>query len=97
MWVFEDNLSPFLTSIGWIVGYTFDPDDWAAISTGLRDTHQEAGRWFDYEFLGRHRIGFSLARDPGSGVVFFRAGVLPELDPQINLATEIFGRFRLCE
>jgi hypothetical protein len=97
MWVLEDNLRPFLTAVGWIVGYPFDPDDWTAISFGVRETDQEAGRWYAYEFAGRHRAMLSLARDPGSCVVHVRVGVPSELESQVNLAAEIFTRFRLRE
>jgi hypothetical protein len=30
-WILQDNLEPFLTTLGWIVCYSFDDDDWQQI------------------------------------------------------------------
>lgn len=95
MWVLEENLLPFLTTIGWIVGYTFDQDDWTAISNGIGETDQEADRWYEYEMAGRRRLKLAIARDPGSSVVFVRVQTEAVLESQVNLAIEIFARFRL--
>jgi hypothetical protein len=96
MWVLEDNLRPFLTVLGWLVGYTLDPDDWDAIASGVRKTDAEAGCWYDYEFMGKHRAALSLGIDPGTSVVHIRVGVPAELESQVQLAADIFARFRVC-
>lgn len=95
MWVYDDNLLPFLTTLGWIVSYAFDHDDWTAISSGIQETDQEADRWYRYEFAGSSRVEFSLARDPGSSVIFVRAVMPPDQEAQLELAIKIFARFRL--
>ena len=97
VWVFEDNLRPFLTVLGWVAGYALDADDWEAIATGVRETDAEAGRWYDYEFAGRHRAAFSLSRDPGTCVVHVRVRVPEELEPQVRLVADIFAHFRVRE
>jgi hypothetical protein len=97
VWVFEDNLRPFLKALGWVVGYSLDPGDWEAIAAGVRETDAEAERWYDYEFAGKSRTAFSLARDPESCVVQVRVTVPVELEPQVRLAADIFARFRVRE
>jgi hypothetical protein len=96
-WVYADNLRPFLTVLGWVVGYALDADDWTAISFGVCDSDAEADRWYDYEFAGRHCAAFSLGADPGTGVVLVRAQVPAELEPQVRLAADIFAHFRVQE
>jgi hypothetical protein len=92
-WIFDENLRPFLTALGWIVGYQFDNDDWEAISLGVRDSDGETGRWYEYEFHGQHSSKLVLARDPGTSVLQVRASVPAELEPQIRLAVFIFQRY----
>ncbi len=94
-WVFLDNLRPFLTALGWIVGYEHGPDELTAIEYGLRDTEMEADRWYAVEFAGHRCITLSLALDPGSSVVNLRVEVPAELEPQVQLAIDIFAYFHL--
>jgi hypothetical protein len=94
-WIFDENLRPFLTALGWVVGYQFGTDDWEAISTGVRDSDGEADRWYEYEFPGQHPAKLLLACDPGTSVVQVRASVKDELEPQVRLAVSIFQRFHV--
>jgi hypothetical protein len=94
-WIFDGNLRPFLTVIGWIVGYSFDADDWVALSHGVRESDAEANSWYEYEFVGRYSAHLRLGRDPGSSVVQVRAGVPADVDPQIRLALAIFAHFHV--
>jgi hypothetical protein len=96
-WIIEENLPHFLNVLGWIVGYAFDGDDWSAISFGIRDTDQEAGRWYRYSFQGRQRIELEVARDLGSSVVQLRLANTPEQEALVQLAVTIFAHFRLRE
>jgi len=89
-----DNLEPFLTALGWIVGYTVDDSDVEAVSNGVRDTDAEGGRWYEYEFNGRDRAAFALAFDEaGSGVVRFRVELPEELAPQVRLFADFCWQF----
>ena len=94
-WVFAENLRPFLISLGWFVGYEFDPDDWTAIRYGIEATDQEADRWFEYEFAGLQRAVFRLACDPGTSVVHVRVEVPAALVPKVEAAIAIFQAFRI--
>ena len=83
---FSDNLEPFLTALGWIIGYVVDGSDLEAVTHGLRGTDSEKGRWYEYEFHGTHRAAFSLALDEAGGsVVLFRVELPEELAPQVRL------------
>jgi hypothetical protein len=97
MWVYQDNLRPFLTVLGWIVGYSVDTDDWTAIAVGVRESDMEADHWYYYELNGRYRAVVSLAIDPGTSVVHVRAEVPAELEPKVQLAADIFAYFRIRE
>jgi hypothetical protein len=93
-WVLSTNLRPVLTSLAWTVGYEFGPDDWTAISHGIEGTDDQAGLWYDYEFVGQHRAEFALARDAESDVVHLRVKVPASLEPHVETAVAIFSYFR---
>jgi hypothetical protein len=80
-WILEVNLRPFLTALGWFVGYDFDEDDWTAIHWGIKDTDVEADRWYDYEFAGDELAAIWLPCDPGSSIVHVRLGVAEGVAP----------------
>lgn len=95
---FDDNLTPFMTALGWLVGYRFDDDDQAAISHGLRESDAEAGRWYEYEFNGSQRAVFSLALDDSGGSIVLLRVALPEvLEPQVKLLSEFCWHFHWRE
>ena len=94
-WVYDENLRPFLLSLGWFVGYDLDVDDWTAIRYGIEGTDQKADRWFDYEFAGQQRAVLWLARDPGSSVVHVRVEVPAEIVPKVESTIAIFQVFRI--
>ncbi len=92
--LFDDNLRPFLTAVGWLVGHRFDEGDWAATSQGIRGTDAEAGRWFEYEFNEGRRAGFSVAYDEdGTSVVRFRADLPAEFEARIRLLGDFCCHF----
>lgn len=68
-WIFEDNLRPFLISLGWFVGHVFDESDWIAIRHGIENAHQEQDSWYGFEFAGNSSARFELASDPGTSVI----------------------------
>lgn len=91
----EDNLQPFLTAFGWLVDARLDPDDFEAITWGLRDTDREDGAWFQYEFGGETRTQFAVATDEAGGsVVWVRAEVPAEIVPRIELLAQFCWEFR---
>ncbi len=94
-WVFDENLRPFLASLGWFVGYDFDPDDWTAVGVGIEATDQEKGSWFDYVFVGRHRACMKLARDPGTSVVHIQIDVADAVVPKVEASMAIFQTYRV--
>ena len=92
--IFEENLRLFLTALGWLVGYPFDPDDWVAVSHGLRDTNREIDCWFDYEFSGNDRTPFAVAfDDSGSGVVCVRVELPGEFASRVQLLADFCWHF----
>jgi hypothetical protein len=95
-WVFQNNLRPFLTVLGWIAEYQVDEDDWLAVSCGLRSSDVEAVRWYEYGFLGRHSVRLWLAYDSGSSVIHARVEAPAALEPQVRLAVAVFQHFRLA-
>ncbi len=96
-WIFEDNLKPFLISIGWFIEYEFDEDDWIAIRYAIARTDQEKNHWFGYEFSGKFTAEFQLARDIGTSVVHVHVEVPPEIAPRVEAAIAIFQTFRLSD
>lgn len=92
--LFDDNLQPFLTALGWVVGGKLDADDIEAVSWGLRDTDRVKGRWFEYEFSGEPRIPFSIALDEaGASIVWVRAELPAELAARIQLVADFCCQF----
>jgi hypothetical protein len=94
-WVPESGLRPFLTALGWAVGYGVGTADWEAIAAGLRESDSLASQWYLHEFPGRYHARVQLARVQGTSVVRLRAQVPAEVKPQIRLAVAIFQQFRL--
>jgi hypothetical protein len=94
-WVFEENLRPFLLTLGWFVGHDLGEDDWTAIRHGIEATDQEADRWFDYEFAGHQGAALGLALDPGTSVVHVRVEVPASVVPKVETAIAIFQVFRI--
>lgn len=91
----DDNLRPFLTAAGWLVGHDFDEDDWLAIEAGIAGTDAEVDRWYAYEFCGGRRTPFSVAYDASGGsIVQFRADLPGEFADRLRLLGEFCGHFR---
>jgi len=86
--------SPWPTSLGWFVGYDFDPDDWQAIETGLRETDGDAGRWYNFEFAGRLVARLWLAKDHGTAVVQIKIDVDDQVQPRVEASIAILQHFR---
>jgi Fe-S-cluster containining protein len=94
-WVIAGNLLPFLTAVGWVVGYGFGPGDWETVSAAMPQTDATADRWHNYAFAGGHRAKVRLARDPDGGTVQVRLEVPKEVEAQVKLAIGIFQRFHV--
>lgn len=94
-WIFEDNAKPFLTALGWIVGYDVDDQDWTAVYFGTRDTDIEQARWFEYTLHGSSPALVRLARDPGSSVIHIEVHGVEPHEPEIEIAIEIFARYHI--
>jgi hypothetical protein len=94
-WVFDSNLRPFLTVLGWVTGYAFDANDWEAVAHGVRESDAEADRCYEYEFAGRTPARLRLGQDPGTSVVHVRVQVPAEVEPQVRVAVSIFQHFHI--
>src|SRR6478735_3511238 len=90
-WILQDNLEPFLTTLGWIVGSSLDDDDWQAITTDLLD-----GGGGEYEFPGNRRMKLGISVDNNNTTLLQIAVDVPaELVSQVELAVSIFRHFQL--
>ncbi len=94
-WLYRENLAAFISVLGWLAEYDTAPDELTAIDYGVRETNAEADQWYEYEFVGLHRIAFSLAADPGTSVVHVRIEAPTDLKPKIDMAIAIFAHFHL--
>jgi hypothetical protein len=68
-WIFEDNLTAFLTIVAEHAGYDLLADETTAVLHGVRDSDSEAGRWYEYEFTNDRFVKLRFARDIGTRVV----------------------------
>lgn len=77
-WIYDENLAAFLDTLGYIVGYQFDPVEIEVIEEKVRGSDVDADRWFDYPLAG-HKCAceLSLAQDYGGCVINVRLS-LPE-------------------
>jgi hypothetical protein len=92
--IFDANLLPFLTAVGWLVGHRFDDGDGIAVGEGIRHTDAAGGRWYDFEFYGGRRTPFSVAYDEGgSGVVLFRSDLPEEAESRVRLLGDFCCNF----
>src|SRR6478735_4680153 len=89
-WILQDNLEPFLTTLGWIVGSSLDDDDWQAITTDLLD-----GGGGEYAFDGGQKTTFSVAIGLDTSILNMKVDAPVELEPQMELAIAIFQHFHL--
>jgi hypothetical protein len=94
-WIWQDNLEPFLTTLGWVVGYSIDEDDSQAIKTGLLETDGDLLRWCSYEFAAASIVKFKLAIDRGTEVLQVEVDSPTELEPRVEMAVAIFQHFHL--
>jgi hypothetical protein len=60
--ILQDNLEPFLTTLSWLIGYSFDEDDWQVINNDLLD-----GGGGAYEWVGNQTMKFDVAGDHNLG------------------------------
>jgi len=92
-WIFERNLRPFVEMVARLADYSFDANDWIAVSHGVRDTDQEADRWFTYSFEGAGQLQLEAAIDPGTSVVHVRVRggdhLAGELQAQLDLLIDV--------
>jgi hypothetical protein len=78
-WIFDENLPVFLVTLGYIVGYQFDPAEVEVIEAGVRESDGDADYWFGYSLPGSVcACDLQLAQDYGSSVIHVRLS-LPEL------------------
>lgn len=78
-WIFDENLAVFLDTMGYIVGYHFDPAEVDAIKAAVRKSDGDAELWFNYPVAGcTCACELRLALDYGSSVIQVRIS-LPEL------------------
>jgi hypothetical protein len=90
-WILRENLEPFLTTLGWVLGYSFDNDDWAAISEGLLEDNGVVA----YEFPGHHAAKLELEYDRSSDSFQVTVEAPEDAHPQVELALAIFQLFSL--
>jgi hypothetical protein len=95
-WIDEDNLEAFCLIVSGIVGYDFDSDDWNSIRFGVRDTHTDKGRWYEYSFIGDSEISLHLGHDePGSGILMVEWQTSLDLDDKVQLVVEIAQEWKM--
>jgi hypothetical protein len=94
-WVFEENLRPVLEILARSAGYNFDERDWTAVRYGVQATDYEGEHWYDYEFVGVHRVALGVARDEGSCVIFIRCESDAEIERTADVVLTIAQEFRL--
>jgi hypothetical protein len=94
-WIFEENLAAFLMTLGWIIGYEVEDEELAVIAYGISDSDGDHDRWYLHELIGNHRAQLMLACDQGCGVVQVRVDGPIELEPQVELAIQIFNRYHV--
>ncbi len=97
-WVLDSNLRSYLTSLSWLVRYSFDDDDWTAVQAGLASADAEASRWFDYTLYSPQSepgIVLELAPDVGTSVIQVRARFDPSLKLQVVQTTAIFQNLHI--
>lgn len=94
-WIFEGNLRPLFETLSWLVGYDFEQSDWLAIRTGVIDTNQEEGKWYEYALGSSSEVEVSVASDRGSSVVHIELHCQPELKARASVALSIFQQYKV--
>lgn len=95
-WIYEENLHPFMTALGWICGYSFDEDDWTAVSFGTRSADQDAGVWFHYTLGGESVIEAAITQEQGESVFTVRIEVEEKLADRARLIYGFCQYFRFA-
>lgn len=88
--ILGENLDPFITTLGWIIGYSLDKDDWERINTDWLD-----GGGGSYEFCGIHRMTFGFCVGSKKETVDVTVELPAEFESQVELAIAIFQHFQL--
>ncbi len=89
-WILHDNLKPFLTTIGWVVGRSFNDDDLQSITTDLLDG---GGGSYQFDCNPSTTLSIAISRDTNALNITVAGPV--EFDLQLELAFAIFQNFRL--
>ena len=95
IWIAEHNWLSCLEVLASLVGSALDTDDHTAISLGLRATDFETGQWFAYEFSGRERVSFRLARDVGTCVLFVGVTASPSVEAEFGPVLRLAQSYHL--
>jgi hypothetical protein len=88
--ILNENLNQFVTTLGWIIGYSLDEGDWARINNDWLD-----GGGGTYEFVGNHKMTFGFSVDSKKEMVDVTVELPSEFEPQVELAIAIFQHFQL--
>jgi hypothetical protein len=88
--ILNENLDPFVTTLGWIIGYSLDKDDWERVNTDWLD-----GGGGSYEFCGNHKMTFTFSADPKKEMADVSVELPAEFESQVELAIAIFQHFQL--
>ncbi len=94
-WVFEEGLQPFLTVLGWLVKYDFDPMDWDAIGPGILKTSEENDRWYEYVFVGELVAKFKIAHEDGCCLYHIVLEAPAEIKDRVELAITMLNQFKM--
>ena len=94
-WIPEENLKPLLETVSEFVGYKFYEWDWAAVSTGVINTNDEADEWYEYQLIGEQTVNVKIADDPGSGVVHVQMQSASAVEGKIEVAIGIFQQYNV--
>jgi hypothetical protein len=96
-WILEINLPAFLDMLATIVEYDFTPDEWNAVRFGVRETNDEQGHWYEYEFAGASRAHFKLARSSGSSIITLHLESDAETESRVEVVVLIAQRYQLFD
>ncbi|MDB6135964.1 MAG: hypothetical protein JWM59_4207 [Verrucomicrobiales bacterium] len=95
-WIYEENLHPFMTALGWISGYHFDEDGWTAVNFGARSADEGAGVWFHYALEGDSMIEAGITQERGESVFTVRIEADEKLAARVGLSIDFCQNFRFA-
>jgi hypothetical protein len=97
-WVFDENLRPFLETVGALASYRLDEDDWIAIEYGLFKINiagGQAARRVDYPLSGERPMTVKLEKELGTSVVTFELNSDPDLEARADSVAYVMATYQV--